>query len=474
MKNSRLLFFTITLVMILGAGTIPAQAVEPKIAAGGDHTVVLKKDGTLWSWGLNFRGQLGDGTYVDKNTPVQIGTDTDWTAVSAGSEHTTALKADGTLWAWGYLLGDGQMVYQNVPLQIGTDTDWTAVSAGAYHNIALKADKKLWVWGDNSYGELGDGTNVSQITPVPIRPGSTWTTVEAGGAHSLGVMEVDATLWAWGSNSDGQLGDYVVAESPCQIGIDKTWSAVAGGQYHTLAVQTGGALWAWGSNSDGQLGNGDDTFLTPNYLPVKIGLDTTWTTVTAGKWHSLARKADGTLWACGLNGYGQLGAGTDVLKSNVLVQVAGTTWTAVEAGGYFTIGLKEDGTLWAWGDNTYGQLGDGTDGVDASKNTPVQIMNLSHDTLAVTKTGTGSGTVTSVHTGIDCGADCSEEYDYNTVVTLNAAPVGDSIFLGWSGGNCAGTGECVVTMDNNKTISASFQRPFYWPMFLPAITKRTP
>lgn len=483
MRKRRVFFFIISLGMIFCTGVISAPAVEPKIAAGGDHTVVLKKDGTLWAWGLNDSYQLGDGGILAfRNTPVQIGTDTDWKEVAAGYKHTIALKADGTLWAWGDLLRDVEM-YQDVPLRIGTDTDWTAVAAGANFNIALKTngvEKTLWAWGSNSNGQLGLGdlgadTYTTQNAPVRIGTDTTWTKMAAGLSHTI-ALKANGTLWAWGANGAGQLGNgtYDSKIAPIQIGGDTTWTDIAAGAYHTVARKSDGTLWAWGNNDNGQLGDG--TTVTSNF-PVQIP-GTTWTSVTAGSWHTLARKVElvidwrKTLWAWGINGHGQLGDDTTDERHDP-VEIPGITWMTMEAGSYFTLALKEDGTLWAWGDNSWGQLGDGTDGIDAHKNDPVQIMNLFHDTLTVKMTGSDSGAVTSDLSGIHCGIDCSEDYEYATVVTLTATPDPECIFLGWSGGNCTGTGTCTVTMDNNKTITASFRRPFYWPMFLPAITHGT-
>ncbi|MCI5195002.1 MAG: hypothetical protein D3919_01975, partial [Candidatus Electrothrix sp. AW5] len=130
-----------------------AKAGVAKVAAGANHTVIIKDDGSLWAWGTNGHGQLGDGTTINKNSPVQIGTDIDWQAVAAGYYHTVALKTDGSLWAWGTNghgeLGDGTTSQRNSPVHIGTDTDWQAVAAGYYHTVALKTDGTLWAWGYN-------------------------------------------------------------------------------------------------------------------------------------------------------------------------------------------------------------------------------------------------------------------------------------------------------------------------------------
>ena len=180
------------------------------VDGGGSHSIGLKSDGTLWAWGDNTFGLLGNGTNTDTNTPVQIGTDTNWMAISGGFGHTIALKSDGTLWAWGRndegQLGDGSSTDRNTPVQIGTATNWTAISAGSQHTIALKSDGSLWAWGYNDDGQLGDGSSTDRNTPVQIGADTNWTAISAGGYHTI-ALKSDGTLWAWGYNNEGQLGN---------------------------------------------------------------------------------------------------------------------------------------------------------------------------------------------------------------------------------------------------------------------------
>ncbi|MCI5146081.1 MAG: hypothetical protein D3923_11265 [Candidatus Electrothrix sp. AR3] len=297
------------------------QTQVPQITAGGSSTFIVKKDGTLWSWGNNDSGQLGDGTKVDKNTPVQIEQpQADWkhALVRAGGLSVLAVKKDGSLWAWGDndsgQLGDGTNVDKTHPVQIGTDTDWKYVDAGGAHSLAIKTDGSLWAWGKNDFGQLGDGANVDQNRPVQIGTDIDWLEVAAGGSHSL-AMKTDGSLWAWGNNHSGQLGDGTSADqiSPVQIETATDWKQIAAGGLHNLAVKTDGTLWAWGSNFSGQLGDGT---LNDQNSPVQIGTDTDWKDIEAGGLdilsHSLAVKENNSLWGWGNNDSGQLGDGKNL------------------------------------------------------------------------------------------------------------------------------------------------------------------
>jgi len=351
--------------IVVGA---PGPASWAVAAAGIDHTTAVKIDGTLWAWGGNNFGQLGDGTLDSKSTPVQIGTDTNWTNLSNGLFYSLALKIDGTLWAWGDnsagTLGDGTNVQRTAPVQVGTDTTWTSIATRFIHDLALKADGTLWAWGS---GTLGDGINSSRNAPVQIGTDDTWSKVAAGSFHSL-ALKTDGTLWAWGNNSVGQLGDgtFDGKRTPIRIGIDNTWSQVAAGFDHSLALKTDGTLWAWGDNTSGQLGDG--TTLDKN-IPVQIGTDNTWSKMVTGIANSFALKTDDTLWAWGSNSSGRLGDGTTVDKNTPVQIGTDTNWKSISAKVH-SLAIKTDNTLWGWGNNSSGQLGDGS---NIDKHAPVLI-----------------------------------------------------------------------------------------------------
>ena len=332
------------------------------ISAGYNHTIALKSDGSLWAWGSNVNGQLGDGTTITRYEPVRVGTENDWSSVAASYYYTIALKSDGSLWAWGRnnfgQLGDGTTINSSVPVRVGTASDWSSVATGAYHTIALKSDGSLWTWGYNSAGQLGDGTITAHNAPVRVGTANDWSAVIAGDNHTI-ALKGDGSLWAWGSNDNGQLGDGTTTSriSPVRVGTASDWSSVSAYGYHTIALKSDGSLWAWGRNVEGQLGDGTNT---QRNTPQLVGTANDWSSVSAGECHTIALKSDGSLWSWGLNDYGQLGDGTTTSRNAPVRVGAANDWSAVAAGFYHTIALKTDGSLWAWGENTYGQLGDGT------------------------------------------------------------------------------------------------------------------
>jgi hypothetical protein len=283
------------------------------ISDGRIHNLALKSDGTLWAWGDNSYGQLGDGTTTQRNSPVQVGNATDWISVIGGNDCSFALKSNGTLWAWGNnfygKLGDGTTTERHNPVQIGGADNWVSVSSGNQHTVALKSDGTLWAWGYNGYGQLGDGTTVDKNMPIQIGVLNNWVSISCGGTHTL-ARKSDGTIWSWGYNGYGQLGDGTTANrlSPVQSGSGNNWVAVSCGSDHTLSLKADGTFWACGRNQFGAVGDGTNTDRT-NLTQRTSVTDVIFT--QGGGYHTGLIKAD-RIQICmtGYNGNGQLGNGT--------------------------------------------------------------------------------------------------------------------------------------------------------------------
>jgi len=338
------------------------------------RTLGYVRSDTLWTWGSNYLGQLGDNTTTDRSSPVTTaGAGTTWCQVGSGYRHITAIKTDGTLWTWGYngcgQLGDGTTTDRSSPVTTaGAGTSWCQVGSSFLHTTAVKTDGTLWTWGRNRYGRLGDGTTTNRSSPgTTAGAGTTWCQVSAGYAHTVAI-KTDGTLWTWGGNGCGRLGtDTTTSRSSpgTTDGGGTTWCQVGSGYSHIAAIKTDGTLWTWGSNYYGELGDGSDT---DQSSPVTTaGAGTTWCQTSASYYHTAAVKTDGTLWTWGNNYSGQLGDGSDTNRiSPVTTAGAGTTWCQVGSGRNHTMAVKTDGTLWTWGANFDGQLGDNTTTVQSS------------------------------------------------------------------------------------------------------------
>ena len=339
--------------------------------------------GQLWGWGNNSDGNLGDNTTTARSSPVQtIAGGVNWKQVSGGYRSSIAIKTDGTLWAWGFngegTLGTNNTTSYSSPVQtIAAGTNWKQVSCFRFCVAAIKTDGTLWLWGDNGSGQLGTNNITKYSSPVQtVSGGTNWRQVSCGGSHTAAI-KTDGTLWLWGAHYYGELGNNATAgypnarSSPVQtVSGGTNWKLVSCGDTHTGAIKTDGTLWLWGDNGDGQLG---DNTLTSKSSPIQtVAGGTNWKQVSCGSVYTGAIKTDGTLWMWGDGTGGKLGNNLTFDRSSPVQTVsAGINWRQVSCGFSTTGAIKTDGTLWMWGVGTSGELGDNT---RTSKSSPVQTI----------------------------------------------------------------------------------------------------
>ncbi len=336
-----------------------------------------------WAWGYNVYGALGDGTTTNNHSPVQMHDHAELVTLKALGNHALALASDETVRAWGYnssgQLGDGTTTGRFTPVQVkdlndptGFLTDVKDIAAGNEHSLALKNDGTVWAWGDNKFGRLGDGTTNQHPMPVQVKGENGvgfLTDVEAvaAGKEQGFALRADGTVWAWGYNAYGQLGDGTRTDrsTPVRVSGLEDIVAISPGHGHCLALKADGTVWAWGVGFLGQLGDGTTALST---IPVRVHGLTDVVAISGGGAHSLALKSDGTVWAWGANsaapldgsGGGQLGDGTTTNRS-IPARVWGLARVArIAAGGAHSLALDFEGRVWSWGANPFGQLGDGT------------------------------------------------------------------------------------------------------------------
>ena len=289
MKAERHLLATAALVALTVILFAPAVAVaaRPTLAAGFAHTVVLKSNGSLWAWGDNSRGQLGDGTTTLRKLPKRVGATRSWKGVSCGGAHTLAIAADGTLWAWGLnnygQLGLGDLTKRTKPTRVSASTGWVSVYAGSQQSFAIRSDGSLWAWGYNGEGQLGVGDWADRRTPTQVS-GYGWKCVGAAMGATVGIY-TPAYIYGW-----GQWGYNWYPRYPLNNSSD--WAAVSCGSGHALAIKDDGTLWTWGSDYT-VLGRGSSV---DSFTPGKVGTSTAWSMARGGEWHSAATRTDGTLW----------------------------------------------------------------------------------------------------------------------------------------------------------------------------------
>lgn len=330
---------------------LPDGPVRPQLASSMEGVVLLAPDGSVWAWGgtrSDLRGIVGSVTRT--TTPVRIGSDTDWRAVTVGGSQVLAVKANGTLWGWGYS-HEGELLTTSKtaalpPAQLGSETNWADVHVGHGHVLALKRDGSLWAWGRNTYGAVGDGSGTNVFVPTHISPGAKWKTVIGPSFNSFGI-QTDGTIWGWGHDLIAVSKAHLL--TPVQLDPGTNWVTLAAGDFAVFAIRADGTLWVCGQNLP-RFAPGASARVSPNML--QLGTDADWREVHAGNGYFIARKKDGSWWGCGENRHGQLGLGSTShhpVPMPERLPLRFEPWAFNTSIFGTTTLLGKDGSLWSWG-----------------------------------------------------------------------------------------------------------------------------
>lgn len=372
------------LIVVLGlAGAmwdvLPAygESVRPALAAGTNHMLALRTDGTVWAWGDNTFHQLGDATLKRRIVPGQVAGISGAIAASAGDSHNLVLLSNGEVWAWGDntygQLGDGTQTTRDTPAKVQGLSNVIAVAADGASNLALKRDGSVWAWGNNYYGQLGFSGPAYVTVPTQIE-----TLQDVVGVTSGAALTGDGSVWTWGYNEDGQLGDGTRTNRavPAKISITDVTRLIAGGSSRYAELQDG-SVWFWGRIQEGELVDGTATNqLTPAAMPALQG----YTQIAAGVSQALGVAPDGSIRAWGRNEVGEIGDGTKTLRNTpVIVKNLPKNPLGLAAGNWFSAAITADGNIWTWGRNDYGQLGRGL--IFDNRPYPQKILGLAAVTV---------------------------------------------------------------------------------------------
>lgn len=367
----------------LGNGTTTSSAVPLKVTGltgvqditeTGDATFALKVDGTVWAWGSNFAGELGNGTTADSAVPVQVSGLRNVQSIADTDNAGFAVKTDGTVWAWGAnfngQLGNGTTTDSAVPVQVNGLTGVQQITAKDGSVFALKTDGTVWAWGSNGSGQLGIGTTTDSATPVQVRGLTGVKSVTAAGSFSL-ALKLDGTVATWGYNFDGELGNGTTTNSaiPVQVSGLGGVESISAASFGPIVLKTDGTVWDWGYNHFGGLGNGTTT---NSAIPVQVSGLAGVQKIDGGRNSGFAIRDDGTVWGWGQNN-GLFGSATTA-DSSVPVQILGLANVRYLNVDTFGFAVKSDGTLWAWGYNVDGRLGIGAGTTNTFVSVPVQVQ----------------------------------------------------------------------------------------------------
>jgi len=347
---------------------------------GGDlHSAAVKSNGTVWTWGDNQFGELGDGSTIDHHSPEQALNVSNMVGVACGTGFTLALKSDGTVWAWGHNangeLGDGTTTSTTSAHVVPGLSNIVSVVAGAQCSFALSGNGNVFAWGDNSAGQMGDNTTTDRHSPQQVS-GMTNVIMLSAGQNSVMALRSDGLVFAWGSNQNGEAGVGSNGNNkklPVQVNTISNVVMIASGVNFSFALDANGVVWAWGGNGEGQLGLGTVGSIFSPAVNVNLSFQHV-VSMSAGEKHSLFVFANGTAEACGGNGQGQLGDGTTTDRHSPVAVSGISQGVTIRAGSKHSLIANGDLSLETWGDNSNGQLGDGT---IADRHTPVTVPSFS-------------------------------------------------------------------------------------------------
>jgi alpha-tubulin suppressor-like RCC1 family protein len=369
------------------AFTLAGAAAATATPAQARGAVIPVVSHVVASWGENSFGELGDGTLTTRPLYRDIAAGSDVVQVATGRTHTLALRSDGTVTAWGLndhgALGDGTTTDRSTPVQVNSLTGvMTQVAAGEGFSLALRSNGTVWAWGRNDRGQLGRGTISSgELVPARVAVLNRITKISAGRDFAL-ALRSDGIVFAWGANRFGQLGNGAPSYGPVSVPVKVAGLAqvtgISAGSDSALAAEASGisaitSVWAWGNNDDGQLGDGTTTV---HSTPERVtGLPVSIAGITVGAQFAAVLGTDGSVWSWGSNALGQLNIAPpgSVVPRPVNVIAAGSRITQISAGAVHMLALRSDGTVLGWGNNQFGELGDGSPTLVSG---PVQVTNL--------------------------------------------------------------------------------------------------
>jgi alpha-tubulin suppressor-like RCC1 family protein len=310
-----------------------------KLVGTYEFTLALSTDGTVWSWGANGSGQLGNGTLAPRSSPGRVAGLTDVVDIAAGIAHALAVRSDGSIWTWGWRRDAGGPIFDSQPVPAAGSIDAVAVAIGNEHSLALGRDGRVWSWGKNYAGQLGDGTRLPRANPALV-PGLTAVRSIAAGFYSSFAVKVNGAVAAWGYGLNGELGDGAQVDRLTPVAVPGLGNIeqVSAGHFHGLARTAAGELWAWGACGVGQSGDGTRNF---HPTPVNVPGLQKITGIAAGGYHNVACQANGTVWVWGSGAEGQVGDGgtADRLTPFAVPLPSGRLAAGVGAGTFWSFAM---------------------------------------------------------------------------------------------------------------------------------------